>query len=196
MPNSATNFPASDAPGVAATDVTTTFELGGKTYHASMPKQTPFLDAYKLWGRQDKAREAQERLARPDAAALTVEQRGTLEAALADNPDIEQIIETFITGKTNPVTGYPSGGFFRWCISPEDYDELIRLAHDRTCPDVDWVPLFGVALDLLLEFEEPMARLAEEAGLVFERVTSAHAQNRKAAAKAKAPAKSKAVARK
>lgn len=182
MPPTATEFEAGDAPGLSTTDVTTTFDIGGKTYTARMPKQTPFLDAYKLWGRQDKARDAQERLARPDAAALTVEQRGNLEAALSDNPDIAEIIQTFITGKTDPITGHPTGGFFRWSISPADYDELIGLAYDRDST-VDWLPLFGVALDLLLVFEEPMAKLAEESGLVFTRVTSAHAEKRKAQAK-------------
>lgn len=196
MPQDINEFADADAPALPADKVTTEFELGGKTYTATMPKQTPWLDAYKLWGDMELAASAQKRLAEPSAAALSVHERARLQGLVDANPDITRIIETFVTGGIDERTGRPQGGFFLWCLTPEDYNEIIALPYNRDSR-VDWTDIWQVALDLLLEFEEPMARMAEESGLNITRVDSSSRRRRastKPAAAKKPPAKVKATA--
>lgn len=187
MPQDINSFADDDAPAIDPDKVTTTFELGGKTYNAVMPKQTPWLDAYKLWGDMEAAAAAQKRLAEPSATALSVHERARLQALVDNNPHIWRIIEVFVTGWTDEQTGRPHGGFFLWCVSPEDYQEIIALPHDRHSR-VDWTDIWQVALDLLLYFEEPMVKLAEESGLNVTRVESRSVRRRASTTKA-APAK-------
>lgn len=184
MPQNINEFTDDDAPALGDDVTTTTFELGGKTYTATMPKQTPWLDAYKLWGDMEAADAARKRLADPSATALSVHERARLQALVDANPHIWRLIEVFVTGWNDEQTGRQHGGFFLWCVSPEDYQQIISLPHDRNSR-VDWTDIWQVALDLLLEFEEPMVKLAEESGLSIKRV---EASNRRRATR-KAPAK-------
>ena len=176
MPQDINEFTDDDAPTIDPDKVTTTFELGGKTYTATMPKQTPWLDAYKLWGDMEAAAAAKKRLEDPTSSALSVHERARLQALVDANPHIWRIIEVFVTGWTDEHTGREHGGFFLWCVSPEDYQEIIKLPHDRASR-VDWTDIWNVALDLLLYFEEPMVALAEESGL---NVTRVQPSNRRA----------------
>jgi len=191
VPQDISQFTDDDAPAVDPDKTTTTFELGGKTYTARMPKQTPWLDAYKLWGDMEAAAAAAKRLAEPSAAALSVHERARLQGLVDANPHIWRIIEVFVTGWVDEHTGRPHGGFFLWCVSPEDYAEIIALPHSRESR-VDWTDIWQVALDLLLEFEEPMVRLAEESGLNITRVENSG--TRRAGGKKTAPVVRKAKA--
>lgn len=186
MPQDINEFNDDDAPAIDPDKVTTTFELGGKTYMATMPKQTPWLDAYKIWGDMEKAAAAAKRLQDPTAAALSVHERARLQGLVDANPHIWRIIEVFVTGWTDEQTGRPHGGFFLWCVSPEDYAEIIALPHDRDS-NVDWTDIWQVALDLLLHFEEPMVAAAEESGLTIERVEN-RTTRRRATTASKKPA--------
>lgn len=187
MPQDINAFTNDDAPETEPGLTTTTFELGGKTYQATMPKQTPWLDAYKLWGDMEAATAAQKRLEDPTAGALSVHERARLQALVDANPHIWRIIEVFITGWTDAQTGRPHGGFFLWCVSPQDYQEIIALPHNRDSR-VDWTDIWNVALDLLLFFEEPMVRLAEESGLNIARVEPSNRRARRTDATASKPA--------
>lgn len=195
MPQNIDEFTDADAPALDPDLVTTEFELGGKTYTATMPKQTPWLDAYKLWGDMEAAAAAQKRLNEPSAAALSVHERARLQGLVDANPHIWRIIEVFVTGWSDEITGRPHGGFFLWCVSPEDYHEIIELPHNRESR-VDWTDIWNVALDLLLHFEEPMVKLAEESGLNIARVepSNRRARRQPAPKKAQAP-KRKVMAR-
>lgn len=188
MPQNINVFTDDDAPPIDPGKTTTTFELGGKTYTATMPKQTPWLDAYKLWADMDAAAMASKRLDEPSANALSVHERARLQALVDANPHIWRIIEVFVTGWTDEQTGRPHGGFLLWCLTPEDYAEIIALPHDRDS-DVDWTHIWNVALDLLLHFEEPMVKLAEESGLNITRVQNRPQPRRGSATAAKSTAK-------
>lgn len=195
MPQNIDEFNDDDAPEIDPELATTTFELGGKTYTATMPKQTPWLDAYKLWGDMEAAAVAKKRLEDPTSGALSVHERSRLQALVDASPHIWRIIEVFVTGWTDEQTGRPHGGFFLWCVSPEDYQEIIALPHDRASR-VDWTDIWNVALDLLLHFEEPMVKLAEESGLNVARVEPSNRRARRTAPKkAAADPKRKVTAR-
>lgn len=197
MPQDATDFPAADAPTpTGEARPTYRFAIGGRTFTAVCPKQTPYVDAQAMFERMDKATAAEERLASDDAAALPLAERSRLEALRDDRPGTDEIQRVFITGWRDD-DGLMHGGFLRWSLRAEDYSVIMRMPQPDSGVDVDVLDVFDLALELLDEFSPFIERQAQAAGWALpnpERPASSGRFGRAAEAKpAKAPAKAKAA---